>query len=594
MAFIYSASGEKIQLTPSENDIGIRFGQVEVARRALRALQANIPVPAVTEALGRRVIIERTPVERPRSFGRLMLIHDLGAAAAPVETVVNALSKKFLSRTDRTYPVYLDDFSGLRVVATEEIMVRFKPKSTEAKRKKLLDGLGLVATRPSEFVPHQFLAHPSAPTFKSGFRSVDLANALYEADDAVELAAPNFVSEHRKGQAPNDPLFRNQWYLNSTIGPDGASADHVRALEAWEITRGGSPDVVIAIVDDGVDLRHPDLKDNLWMNRDPKAADRHGRNFYDATFDPSPQYFLAPYDHLEANDIHGTACAGIAAAVGNNRKGVTGIAYACRILPVKIFGADALAANDRVADSIRYASRHAQVISCSWSAPAANPDLEAALTESATGGRGGRGTLIFCAAGNGDGTGNGLRRMAFPASHPMCWAIGASNDQGKRSRYSNFGKGLELVAPSSDIGRPSVTTTDVSRRNCGFSLGTSYTHEFGGTSSATPLVAGIAALVLSVNPELKRQEVRDLLRSTADKIDRAGGHYEKGWSEQYGYGRVNAAKAVALAARAKPAKGGRKPKPALRKRSAAPKRARSAPGAKAQKGGKPTKRSQSH
>jgi subtilisin family serine protease len=586
MAFIYSASGEKIGLTPSQNDIGIRFDNIDVARRAMRALEPAVELPGS----GRRVMIESLPTASPRRFDRIMLMNDLGAADAPVEAVVNSLSRKFLSKTDRTYPVFVEDRSGLRVVATDEITVRFKPKTSAARRNKLLHGLGLATARAAEFVPDQFVVAPSSPTFKSGFRTIELANALREANDLVELSAPNFVSEHRKGQVPNDPLFPSQWYLNNA-GDNGALAgEDVRALDAWKLTNGGNSSVVIAIVDDGVDLLHPDLRANLWSNPKPDAPDLHGRNFYDGTFDPSPHYFQPPNNQLEGNDIHGTPCAGVAAAVASNSKGVAGIAYQCRILAVKIFGADALAPNDRVADAIRYASLHAAVISCSWTGPAANPDLEAAIQESARSGRDGKGTLIFCATGNGDAKGNGVNRIGFPASHAMALAVGASNDQGKRSRYSNHGKGLEFVTPSSDIGRPGITTTDVARKNRGYSLGNSYTDEFGGTSAATALAAGVAALVLSANPELTWQQVRDILRSTADKIDKAGGNYQKGWSEQYGHGRLNAGKAVAAALEATPAKPAEATKAAATK-PAAPQTAASKK--KAKPAGKAKKRSRS-
>ncbi|HEV3122372.1 MAG TPA: S8 family serine peptidase, partial [Isosphaeraceae bacterium] len=511
---------------------------------------------------GRRVIVESLPIARPRCFERIMDMNDLGAAAAPVEAVVNALSRKFLSKTDRTYPVYVEDRSGLRVVATDEITLRFKAKTPTARRNKLLQGLGLTAVRPAEFVPDQFVVAPSSPTFKSGYRTVELACELHEANDVVEMAAPNFLSEHRKCQVPNDPLFGSQWHLNNAAATGALAGEDVRALDAWKLIHGGNASVVIAIIDDGVDLHHPDLRANIWSNPNSVAPDLHGRNFYDGSFDPSPHYFLPPYYHLEGNDIHGTPCAGVAAAVGNNRKGVTGIAFRCRILAVKVFGADGLAPNDRVADGIRYAAQHAAVICCGWTAPASNPDLEAAIQESVQSGREGKGTLVFCASGNGDAPGKGMNRLAFPASHALALAVGASNDLGKRSRYSNYGKGLEFVAPSSDVARQGITTTDVARKNRGYSVGDSYTDEFGGTSSAAALAAGIAALVVSANPELSWHQVREILRATADKIDKAAGNYQKGWSEQYGYGRLNAGKAVAAAVETTGGKPHEEPKPA--------------------------------
>jgi subtilisin family serine protease len=127
--------------------------------------------------------------------------------------------------------------------------------------------------------------------------------------------------------------------------------------------------------------------------------------------------------------------------------------------------------------------------------------------------------------------------------------VGASNDQGKRSKYSNRGPGIHFVAPSDDFDRErqGITTTDVSIRNRGYASG-AYCSDFGGTSSSTPLAAGIGALVLSVNPSLTWKQARSILRSTADKIDLAGRTYKKGYSIHYGYGRLNAFKAVKRAA----------------------------------------------
>jgi subtilisin family serine protease len=229
---------------------------------------------------------------------------------------------------------------------------------------------------------------------------------------------------------------------------------------------------------------------------------------------------------------------------------VAGIAYRSRILAVKIFGADALAPNDRVADAIRYAGLHAQVLSCSWASPW-NTDVEAAINDVVESGRGGKGCLVFCATGN-----ENRSRIGFPARHQRAFGVGASNDQAKRASYSNFGQGIAFVAPSSDPGndRQGIATTDVSRRNRGYNLRGAYTDDFGGTSSATPLAAGIAALVLSVNPSLTCQQARDILTSTADKIDRQGGNYQNGYSLKYGYGRLNAFNAVSLAQTTRAAK----------------------------------------
>ena len=385
-------------------------------------------------------------------------------------------------------------------MATREITVRFRPQVSEARKERLLRHLGLTTLRGNAFHLRQYVV--AQPEYADGTRTLDLANRLREADNLVEYAAPKFISEHQKGALPNDPRLSRQWHLNNRGGNGALEGEDVDAFLAWNLVPGGSPDVAIAIVDDGVDIGHPDLRANIWQNPNPSAPDKNGRNFYDDDLDPRPRYFQAPFDVLEGNDIHGTPCAGVAAAVGNNRRGVAGIAYACHILPVKIFGADALAPNDRVADAIRYAGLHAAVISCSWSGPV-NPDLESAISDVIQTGRGGKGCLVFCATGNGF-----QNQIAFPARLDQALAIGASNDQGMRSAYSNFGPGIDLVAPSSDGDRAGITTTDLSRRNRGFSLNSAYTDSFGGTSSATPLAAGVAALVFAKNPALSWVEVR--------------------------------------------------------------------------------------
>ena len=162
-----------------------------------------------------------------------------------------------------------------------------------------------------------------------------------------------------------------------------------------------------------------------------------------------------------------------------------------------------------------------------------------------TRGRGGRGSVVCVATGN-----EHAAKIGFPSSDEHAVAVGACNDRGRHSAYSNRGQGLTLVAPSDDDDprRQGITTTDVSFRGKGYSTG-AYCSDFGGTSSATPLVAGAAALVLSANRSLRWDEVRDVLTSTADKIDSAGGNYRSGYSLKYGFGRLNAEAAVTKAKR---------------------------------------------
>ncbi|GEM_PF-5112537 len=174
----------------------------------------------------------------------------------------------------------------------------------------------------------------------------------------------------------------------------------------------------------------------------------------------------------------------------------------------------------------------ADIISASWKTPPSS-DIEQAIKDVIQTGRGGKGTAVFVATGN-----EYSSTIDFPASVPEAIAVGASNNLGWRPSYSNYGEGIDFVAPS-DGGSLGIFTTDVSIKGRGFNVGDInkgdadglYTNSFGGTSSATPLAAGVAALILSLNPELRWDKVRKYMRDTADKIDQAHANYVNGYSD---------------------------------------------------------------
>ena len=531
MPHYYAMSATPIELDEAPNDIGVRFEHedaIKLVRRAVREL-----APATSRA--------RSAAAPASHFGRFMLLHESGASMAPVSTVVNALPRILASRVARTMPVFVERRSQLKLALTEQILVEFRPGASPARRRKLLEGLDLQLVGRSEFDPSRHTLVPTA--VRRASRSLDLANELVAADDVIAFAAPNFLAQMRKGSV-NDPQFAAQWHLDNRGQRAGVALQDARAIGAWNLVGGGDRSIVIAVIDDGVDVDHPDLKGNIWTNRAARARDRHGRDFVDDSdrYNPCPKVFNAPFHDTEKNDIHGTPCAGVAAAVGNNGRGVAGMAWNCRLMAVKIMAGPALAPHDRIADAIRYASTHADVLSCSW-AVAPSPDIESAITYAVTRGRGARGSVVCVAAGN-----ERASRIGFPANDDEVVAVGACNDRGRHSAYSNRGPELAIVAPSDDddTRRQGITTTDVSLRGKGYSTG-AYCDDFGGTSSATPLVAGVAALVLSANKSLEWHQVREVLTSTADKIDSSGGHYRSSHSLKYGFGRVNAEAAVAKA-----------------------------------------------
>jgi subtilisin family serine protease len=272
-------------------------------------------------------------------------------------------------------------------------------------------------------------------------------------------------------------------------------------------------------------------------------------------------------------DNHGTACAGVACA--NGVEGASGVAPLAKLMPIRL--ADGLG-SVREAEAFRWAADNgADVISCSWgpadgqwwnpndtrhtrfvALPASTKD---AIDYVVTNGRGGKGCVVLFAAGNGN---ESVDNDGY-ASYDKVVAVAACNDQSKHSVYSDFGKAICCAFPSSDFGyapfnhpealTPGIWTTD-RLGTFGYNPGDvrfgdvagKFTNDFGGTSSACPGAAGVAALVLSANSALRWNEVKDILRQACERIDPQGGEYDtNGHSKFYGHGRLNAETAVKLA-----------------------------------------------
>lgn len=436
----------------------------------------------------------------------------------------------------------------------KELAIRFVDKVKTKTREKILKKYNLEVRRRGKFNKALYILHdPNRKVMAQ--RVVEVSNELMSLDE-VATVSPNFVSEFPRVAPPMPSLA--QWHLNFRPGTDQIEGSDVDIRAAWRNTMG-SPQTVVAVLDDGVDVEHPNLRDNIVSRPDPNdPRDLVGRDFFIADdehpdhFNPRPKRFRYPYYQMAGNDIHGTPCAGVVASSGRVGN-IFGAAPSCKILPVKVFHADDLASEDRVADAIIYSALFADILSCSWSGPNSSI-IETALQEVANGGpafrRGTRGTPIFFAAGNG-----GTNCVSYPASSDYTICVGATTDQAEIAYYSNQGDEVWVSAPSSG-GNKGITTTDVSYPNRGFNIGEStvggkdglHTNSFGGTSSATPLVAGVTALLLSVRPDLTFTDVQEILRNTADKIGPGSSYSEAtGHSLAFGHGRINAGTAVEAA-----------------------------------------------
>jgi subtilisin family serine protease len=429
--------------------------------------------------------------------------------------------------------VYRDVRTHLLRCFYRELVVRFKPGVPRDRWRANLADFQLQTVRESPFVPNQIVVRDPEDRRRGG-DLIEVANQLAQREGEILLAVPNFVSEFKRAAPPAIPV--SQWHLDNGARIAGQKAgEDVRAKQAWGVAMG-SRDIVVAVLDDGIDIAHPALQDVIWRNPDTSSRDKFGRDFFldpedPGHFDPRPKVFAAPFNKKPGNDIHGTPCAGLIAAMAPDGRAF-GVAAGCRILAVKIFHADAFASDERVGTAIQYAAGIADVLSLSWST-AETPLIESAIDDASTGGRKGKGCPVFCATGN-----DSAPFVGFPASAGSAIAVGASTDAGLHASYSNFGPEVAIVAPSSG-GRQMLFTCDVSLPNRGFNLGAAadggvdglYTNAFGGTSASAPIAAGAGAVVLSQNPGLTAEEVKQRLQQSADKL---GAN-----ANLFGSGRVN-------------------------------------------------------
>jgi len=492
--FYYSA-GRKHPLTPSDEWVGVAVEDgepLDVAARELRqATGAAAEAPSLTLAAD-GMVLQKVP---PGKAARLRA--DRGGVSR------------------RPLRVYETPRSAGPVVETGEVLVQFKPHVSRERAEEILAAHGAVLKEPlGKFAPNGFRAELLEATTES---AVAVANAIHETGDAI-FSHPNFICSARPNSLPNDPLYKDQWYLRNTGQNGGSAGADVRAEQAWNIHTGSSG-VSIAVLDDGIDTAHEDFAGKLLP----------GYDYRDDDADPRP---------ASAADNHGTSCAGIALAVTNNGKGVAGMARGCRLVPVRVYSsgdgtfdvAGAARAFNELADDV-------DVMSCSWTADYFDV-IAAAINHAATEGRGGKGCVIVFSAGNSN-VEVGVTNPYSTLENVLC--VGSSNKDDKRSGYSNFGPSLDVVAPSNDD-ELDVVTTDRSG-SPGYN-DTDYAF-FGGTSAACPLVAGVAALLVSNEPGLTAAQVRSRIKDTATKIDSANAGYDAtGHSDLYGHGRVNAARAL--------------------------------------------------
>lgn len=350
---------------------------------------------------------------------------------------------------------------------------------------------------------------------------------MLSEQDNVVWCEPEMLSNYKL----SNTLYDQQYYLRNTGQNGGVEGIDINVEQAWSIANGDN--VVVAVLDDGVDFNHEDLQSNLLIGYTIGNPDGFG----------VPQNFDTT---LEGCKGHGIACAGIIAA-NNNNIGIRGIASDAKILPVNIvpgtvyapfyFG---FASSVEIAKAINWAWKRADILSCSWNGGSYSSEIENAIDSAITFGRNGRGTIVVFSSGN-DFFSDPY--VEFPANINGVLTVGAIKNRGNIWIYSQRGSSMDLVAPSGSLNLSGDVVTLDRMGSLGFNKqqNSNYTNGFGGTSAACPQVAGVAALVLSINPSLTAQQVMGILNSTAIDLGPLG------FDTAYGHGLVNAYEAVKAA-----------------------------------------------
>ncbi len=319
------------------------------------------------------------------------------------------------------------------------------------------------------------------------------------SDPAFLYAEPNFF--YRAFVTPNDPYYFSQW-----------AHTKIQSASAWDISTGSNA-VVIAVIDTGIDEAHPDLLNHIIA----------GYDFVDGDSDP--------------HDLngHGTHVAGIAAAVTNNSVGIAGVSWEAKIMPIRVLGEDGHGTAAAIVNGINWACQHgAHILNLSLGGSNFSQTQQDAINSCHAGGK-----LIVAAMGN-----DNTDTPAYPAADANVFAVSATGPTDARAYYSNFGSHCDIAAPGGAMSYyydPNGIRSTMPTYSVYLTTDYSYYKNYDylqGTSQAAPHVAGLAALIWSMNMELTPDQVQGIIQDTAVDLGSAG------WDAYYGHGRINALAAL--------------------------------------------------
>ena len=375
--------------------------------------------------------------------------------------------------------------------------------------------------------------------YSAPFDAAVVARA-FASDPNIEYAEPIFI-QHVHAE-PNDPLYPQQWYLQA-----------VKAAEGWDIEQGDSQ-VILAIIDSGVDTDHPDLLSKIWVNSEEipgNGIDDDGNGFIDdisgwnfvknnGNPNPSPDGIDNNGDGIVDGGVdHGTSMAGFAAAATNNLEGIAGLGWNCTIMPILVMNDEGSGFTDVISQGIRYAADNgAHVINLSLGGSQFSETQRQVIEYAYQ-----KGAVVVAAAGN-----QNYDQLHYPAAYPKVVAVGGTaNEADLRSSISNFGIFVDVMAPGGDFNlRPPSEMISTVYYDPAFGFKDYYrarTKEgylTAGTSSSSALVSGLMGLVISQHPEWTNEQVIRQVVLTADNIDNINPNF----SGRLGSGRINSNRAL--------------------------------------------------
>ncbi|HEY0172430.1 MAG TPA: S8 family serine peptidase [Pyrinomonadaceae bacterium] len=518
MKWTFRLRGKEVTLTSVQSAVAVRPSEESRGRRAATraSLTRQFGVAASDTSAGGRFGLD-LPSRNRQLFERAGWLfveptREVGHAAAMTRTSV--------ADAEAVQQVFVDR-SGNVQITTDLLTVKLDPEVPESEVKQRLKDDGLRLVRQLRFAPNTYEVRAAnrGPLH-------ELLQALEEKRHYV-FVEPMLLQAITGRFKPKDPDFGKQWHHTNDGSNGGTAGADIRAEQAWELTRGRG--VRVAVIDNGMQVKHPDLKAGVGGGGSFQAGGGGTASF--VKFKPGVAGSFPDMDH-------GTFCLGMAGARVNNKRGGCGSAPECDLIAVACLNdqvgtqttlarAVAFAADPSREDATASAADGAHVIACSLGPDGADWNmtsvLDLAVRFAAHQGRGGLGAPVFWASSNGFVE---IEKDEV-ASHPDVIAVGRS-DHNDQADGSAFGPKLEFLAPGVDV----YSTNSGS----GYGLDT-------GTSYAAPLAAGVAALVLARHPQWTAQQVRERLGATCDKVGdvtyNSGGH-----NDEYGYGRINAARAV--------------------------------------------------